>query len=584
MEETEPTGSTRMEIAQEAITGVADVLPESANMGLRAFGPGETGTDCEASDLLVPVDGPREEIVGTVDALEPSGWTPLAYSLEQAADDFTDAVGPKTIVLVSDGEETCDGDPVEVAEEMADRDIDLRIHVIGYDVDDDTRDQLIGVAQAGNGTYYDARDGAALVSRLARASEFALDPYVSTATPIDGSDDGLNPPVLEPGHYVDTKHPDTDSEQPVKYYAFDLVEDSTVHLGANIPWGSAPGVEWTSNHALTIYTDGTRDQCANVNPVRVRYNDGGHANISRSLSFAWDEDAAANECGAEGRYVVEVANSGTDISRDGPAPLELLYAIEPNVSTDELPEPFSQEGDLPRASSDSELTDVLGSNGFSEAPILNDGFYQDTIRPGEEIIYRVPVEWGERLATRVDLPDLDGELSEYLGGATSAEMTLMSPTWRNVSLDGGEYRQNHYRGDPVSLEGATAEVRYRNRFASDAPDEILAASHPGFYYLKVRMAGGADDPYFELPINLTIETIGEAQDGPDYSNASYESQPGEQLSVELAADATDDQLEGMSTSAPGRSAGFWAAVAAIVVVAGSAMAWWLTRHRNSASI
>lgn len=578
MDEAEPTGSTRMEIAQEAVTGVAEELPRSANMGLRAFGPSETGDDCDASELLVPIGEGRDGIVDTVNDLEPAGSTPLAYSLEQAADDFFDSVTPKTIVLISDGEDTCDGDPVDVAENITDQGLDLRIHVIGYDVDNDTRDQLIRVAQAGNGSYYDAQDGAALVSRLSRASEFAIDPYEPIATPIEGSDDGLDVPLLSPGHYVDTKYPNTDSDQPVKYYAFDLEEETTVHFGANIPWASPPGVEWSSNHDITILTDSDRVRCDSSSKIREQYNDGGIANVTRSLAFAWDEDAAANECGAAGRYIVEVSNSSSNITRNGPAPLEFLFGVEPNVDASELPEPFSQEGDLPRADSTGDIQEVVGANGFSDAPIIEDGRWEDTIRPGEEVIYRIPVDWGERVATRLDLPDLDSELSDYIGGVLEVDKTLMSPTWNDVSLDGGTYQARHYSGDPLTLEGATAEVRYRNRFAEDAPDEVRAASYPGHYYLKVRMNGNADNPYFELPINIAVETIGDANDGPDYSDATFDSQPGEQLSVELLGDADASKNE---SGTPFLTIPVIAGAAAVLLASGGAVAWVLSKRKRS---
>ena len=68
-------------------------------------------------------------------------------------------VGPNernTIVLVSDGEETCGGDPCALAAELAAGDIELVIHTIGLAVDDVARTQLQCVADVSGGTYTDA--------------------------------------------------------------------------------------------------------------------------------------------------------------------------------------------------------------------------------------------------------------------------------------------------------------------------------------------------------------------------------------------------------------------------------------------
>ena len=66
------------------------------------------------------------------------------------------------IVLVSDGIETCGGDPVAAAEELNRSGIEVEIDVVGFGVPDDEADQLRDVASAGGGEYFDARTGALL--------------------------------------------------------------------------------------------------------------------------------------------------------------------------------------------------------------------------------------------------------------------------------------------------------------------------------------------------------------------------------------------------------------------------------------
>src|SRR5690242_9779939 len=119
MAEPLPDGESRMDAAKRILGQVIDNLPERAgvNVGLRVYGHKGDNTQagkpvsCRASQLLVPIKGAdKATLKAQLDAIQPTGWTPIAYSLQQAAADFQPGGESITnaIVLVTDGEETCD--------------------------------------------------------------------------------------------------------------------------------------------------------------------------------------------------------------------------------------------------------------------------------------------------------------------------------------------------------------------------------------------------------------------------------------------------------------------------------------------
>lgn len=134
---------TRMEAAKNVLNTVIDGIPErdGVNVGLRIYGHKGDNTDaskglsCESSELFVPLDGvDKDALRDSVDDLEPTGWTPLAESLERAGRDFNAADDDtiNVIVLLTDGLESCDGDPAQAAEELANGRARITTNVIGF--------------------------------------------------------------------------------------------------------------------------------------------------------------------------------------------------------------------------------------------------------------------------------------------------------------------------------------------------------------------------------------------------------------------------------------------------------------------
>ena len=146
--------STKIVIAKSVLSDLIANLPDGMKVGLRVFGR------CNYSKRLLLVGLlDREQLHATIVSITTGGKTPLAYTLEQAKKDFTGITGNKLILLVTDGVDTCGGDPKSVAEGLVKGVPNLRIDVVGFDVAQygrNANDELRGIAEGTHGTYYDA--------------------------------------------------------------------------------------------------------------------------------------------------------------------------------------------------------------------------------------------------------------------------------------------------------------------------------------------------------------------------------------------------------------------------------------------
>jgi len=172
-------GRTKIAIAKDALQeAVKELTGSEIALAFRAYGfdskvPKEKAASCRNTELLVGFgSGGPQAIVEKARSLGAYGYTPIAASLRLAGEDLRPHKDSRpTILLISDGEETCDGDPVAEIRKLRATGIAVQVHVIGFDLDPKARAQMMAVARAGRGHYVDARDPQALVSALkARAT------------------------------------------------------------------------------------------------------------------------------------------------------------------------------------------------------------------------------------------------------------------------------------------------------------------------------------------------------------------------------------------------------------------------------
>jgi Mg-chelatase subunit ChlD len=198
-------GEPKMVVAKEILQDVSYWFPEDLNLALRAYGstsPSESA-DCADSALLVPFgDENREPIRAAIAGLRPLGQTPIAYALNQAARDFGTLQDDRAVVLVTDGIESCGGDPVQAAREL--REQGITVHLIGFGLgngaDEDTA-SLQAVANASGGRYVTAGSAEELKAALVQTVATSFSVFkgsIEVASGSLGSDERL---FLPEGEY-----------------------------------------------------------------------------------------------------------------------------------------------------------------------------------------------------------------------------------------------------------------------------------------------------------------------------------------------------------------------------------------------
>ena len=155
----ESDGISRMELAKEAIGDFTEILPENSSISLRVYGHKGTGTDedkkksCESTEVLYNGEMDKSKFSKALDGVSAAGWTPIANALKESEKDIPENASSAIVYVVSDGIETCDGNPVAEAEKLNGQGVQPIINIIGFQVDDEAQKLLKKVAEAGQGEF-----------------------------------------------------------------------------------------------------------------------------------------------------------------------------------------------------------------------------------------------------------------------------------------------------------------------------------------------------------------------------------------------------------------------------------------------
>jgi Ca-activated chloride channel family protein len=157
----------KITIAKKAMTALLKDLPKDTKIGLMTYGHRTEG-DCKDVELLTAIGAhDPNRLAARLAPIMPKGKTPLAYSLEQSLPYFSPFKGQNNfIILVSDGIETCGGDPAKAAAKLAEANIGLKVHVVGFDVKGAEQKHLEKIAQEGKGHYFNAQNAQGLKKAL----------------------------------------------------------------------------------------------------------------------------------------------------------------------------------------------------------------------------------------------------------------------------------------------------------------------------------------------------------------------------------------------------------------------------------
>ena len=168
-------GKTKIAVAKEVMHQIVPQLHENIRVGLTAYGHRRPG-DCSDIEVLIPAGSTdRTALLQHVDQLQARGRTPISAAILSVSSMLKLKEAETTIILVSDGIETCGGDPCQVVVQLQKTGVKFVLHTVGFHVNAAAAQQLECVAGAGGGKYFAANDADQLLKALKAVSSDVLE-------------------------------------------------------------------------------------------------------------------------------------------------------------------------------------------------------------------------------------------------------------------------------------------------------------------------------------------------------------------------------------------------------------------------
>lgn len=572
MKAKDPSGLTKIEAAKKSLTSVVTALPDTAQVGLRVYGAKVDGKGkptpaaCADTELVQPV-APLDKtgLTTTISAIKALGETPIAHSLEEAMKDLgTD--GKRNIVLVSDGEESCVPDPCPAVKKLTGAGIDLQIDTVGFGVNTTARTQLQCIADAGNGTYYDAKNADQLTTSLSKLSQRALRPFTVSGTPIVGTASASGAPEVTAGQYTDTL---TTGDGARHYTVRRTVPGSTLRVALTMRPGYTEDGDNAEHVDMKIVAGDAN--CASGPAARIGTSHFEHlvVNTLRVAGETPGESTYTEEC--EQADTVTLSLDRTKGARGG-APTELLVMEEPAVTNlEQLPEADDSQPDQV-APTPADPRPVVGGVSFSSAPQISPGSWSETFVPGETIFYRVPVGWGQRL--RLSVLPTPGTVTDEVRKLTHFNAAIHGPDRdrpSDVNANSGTF------GSDEPTQQATREVRYRNRETPGTADTDLA----GDWFVSIAVPHNRGGNAGLVPMTFRIEVEGDVTGEPSYAGAAPSTSASPSATTDSSSSAASDTTAADSRrDDTGSGPLLWVGLGAVALLGAASAAYTIVRTRR----
>jgi Mg-chelatase subunit ChlD len=198
-------GKRRINIAKQVLSkAVTEIIPAGTPVALRVFGNKQAGS-CR-TDLAIPLkplDAQKaNKVIQSIHAKN-LAKTPIADSLAKVASDLKANKGKKIIILVTDGEETCDGNPQEAIQKLIDDGIDIRLNIVGFAIDDENlKNEFQQWSSQGGGKYFDSNNPESLKASVTQALQTPYSVYSLSGELISEGTINGEPIELAAGFYT----------------------------------------------------------------------------------------------------------------------------------------------------------------------------------------------------------------------------------------------------------------------------------------------------------------------------------------------------------------------------------------------
>jgi len=159
-------GKLKIQATKEVMTTLLNETPDDVQCGIMVYGHRKKG-DCSDIEMIIPIGTlNKESAIAKINRITPKGKTPISDSIAMAVDKIKGSEYSSTIVLVSDGIETCGKDPCALTKSLKESGINFVMHVVGLGVKSGAVKQLACIAEAGGGEYFSTSNATDLMDAL----------------------------------------------------------------------------------------------------------------------------------------------------------------------------------------------------------------------------------------------------------------------------------------------------------------------------------------------------------------------------------------------------------------------------------
>ena len=393
-------GATKVASAKKCVSDLIDKLPKDLNVALIVYGTSKQ-RGCQDIDVIQPL-GPMDKaaLKTKINGFNATGMTPIAASLELAGQELAKAKGGPAIVLVTDGAETCHGDPVAVAAKLAAQfGVKFGLNVIGFGIEPNERAGLAAIAAKGHGKLMTVETASELTDALKKAVAEQVAPPAPPPAQRQTKQYEAAGAAVKPGVFFGDAPPvqadDYKGElamKEAKYYQVNLRKGQELRAVGIIQ--KTPYDASNSNIHQTFIISIYNKDLAQVAREKVEIE--GNPRDPATLRATWTADL-------DGAAYIAIAASDNHASRDG-GPV----AVYPESATPK-PSPYTLkikiEGEAAGAGEPAVAIGRLqtaGGAGFSAAAELKPPVLTSTdLKIGETAFFKFPVKKGEAVQAAV---------------------------------------------------------------------------------------------------------------------------------------------------------------------------------------
>ena len=499
-------GVAKIGIAQEVVGGLLDNFPPDQGLGLTVYGHRERGNCVDIETVVAPNVGTSNAIADAVSNIQPLGKTPMTDAVIAAAQALRYTEDSATVILISDGVETCNPDPCAAARLLEETGIDFTAHVIGFDVgsDADALMQMQCIAEETGGQFLTADNADQLSEALTTVvttpepepvlvpitlvaiegenGSVIPDPILWTVTGRDGvaiSKENGNPleTMVEEGSYVASAYRAAEEitlEQqfvaigdsasltivfPAPVQTADLIAPETAILGSIVQVG------WDG-------PDGERDYVAISYPDETDYINYTYTSVGRSLDLLMPPEAGIFEI----RYYSEPGGGVLATKTIEVLPTEVLLKTS---ETAELGEDLSVSWTGPDYDRDFISIGLPGNDAYINYSYTSEGSPLDLQMPTEPGEYEIRYQLGQG---GVIIERQQVNVTELQIGVTAAD-TAIAGEMLPVGWVGPDYDRDFIA---VGLVGDNSYINYTYT-ADGNPLELQMPTQPGEYEIKYQL-------------------------------------------------------------------------------------------------